>query len=297
MKTCFSTSAVLFIATLFLSACSREPQPTKSDIEQALTTLLPAFSRVTSLSVDAIQNLGTKVEPDWNARFHATIKVTSDTFVVVDEGTDSEVTFVQLIKREGEATEIFGKSVSRLYAGSWRTSLNFEGEPIPALGMPQSAFRKKVIVRGSKSETDYLAKQEEKWRLAMASTQREMEERRAAETRAAEQNRLAEERVNEENRRMLDDAPKLLIGTWRDENSLSTYLTNGTVTLKFDGGATEKTTWSIDGDIIVRKIFEIDDRPVKDGKVFHDKIVKITKTVIISKSLDNGSEFHATRIK
>src|ERR1035437_5490990 len=115
-----TSSIVFFILTALLFAgCSKEPQPSKSDIEQSLTTQLPAFARISSFSVDAMQNLGTKVEPAWQSRFRATIKVASDTFVA--DGMDSGVTFVRPVKRAGETTEIFGKSLSRLYAGAWRT--------------------------------------------------------------------------------------------------------------------------------------------------------------------------------
>jgi hypothetical protein len=188
MNTRASSIIVFILTALLFAGCSKEPQPSKSDIEQSLTTQLPAFARISSLSVDAMQNLGTKVEPAWQSRFRATIKVSSDTFA--PDGMDSAVTFVRPVKRDGETTEIFGKSLSRLYAGAWRTSLEFDGQPIPALGMPESAFApKKVIVRGSKAETDYLA-----------AAQREAEERRAAETRAAEAQRVAQAQQEENNR-------------------------------------------------------------------------------------------------
>jgi hypothetical protein len=199
MNTRTSSIAVFILTALLFAGCSKEPQPSKSDIEQSLTTQLPAFARISSLSVDAMQNLGTKVEPAWQSRFRATIKVASDTFAA--DGMDSGVTFVRPVKRDGEATEIFGKSVSRLFAGAWRTSLEFDGQPIPSLGMPESAFApNKVIVRGSKAETDYLAEQAEKKRQAVAAAQREAEAERIAQAQKAESDRIARERQQEAER-------------------------------------------------------------------------------------------------
>src|SRR4051812_5033111 len=102
-------SIVVLGGGVFLSSCAQEPQPSDSDIEQALVTQLPAFTRVSRLSVEAKQNLGTNVEPVWQARLRATIAVASDTFAF--ESENSEVSFVQPVKRSGESIEVFGKSL------------------------------------------------------------------------------------------------------------------------------------------------------------------------------------------
>lgn len=184
-----TSSIIRFILTaLLFTGCSKDPQPASSEIEQALNGSLPAFARVSSFSVEAMQNMGTKVEPVWQSRFRATVKVTSATFSA--ERTDPGVVLVRAIKQAGETTELFGKSVSTLHAGKWRTALELEGRPIEALGQPESAFGpQKVIIRGSKAETDYLA-----------SVQREAEERRAAEVRAAEAERIAQAKQAESDR-------------------------------------------------------------------------------------------------
>ena len=48
---------------ILLSACSTEPQPSEKDIERALTFELPSAARVSRFSVEAMQNIGTSVEP------------------------------------------------------------------------------------------------------------------------------------------------------------------------------------------------------------------------------------------
>ena len=185
MNTRTSSIVVFILTALLFAGCSKDPQPASSEIEQSLTGSLPAFALVSRFSVEAMQNMGTKVEPVWQSRFRATVKVTSATFAA--ERTDPGVVLVRPIKQAGETTELFGKLVSTLHAGKWRTALDLEGQPIQALGQPESAFGpQKVIIRGSKAETDYLA-----------AVQREAEERRAAEVRAAEAERVARAKQEE----------------------------------------------------------------------------------------------------
>ncbi|HUP59250.1 MAG TPA: hypothetical protein VNA69_02395 [Thermoanaerobaculia bacterium] len=150
---------ILLSGHVLLIACSGDPKPSKSEIEQSLAAQLPAFVRVSSFSVEAMQNIGTKVEPVWQSRFHASVKVTSPTFT--PDSAEAGVLFVRANKRDGDTTEVFGKSVSTLYAGRWRTQVLLEGQPIEALGRPENAFgTQKMIVRGSKDEAAYLLRQE-----------------------------------------------------------------------------------------------------------------------------------------
>src|ERR1035437_10339170 len=100
MNTRTSSIVVFTLTALLFAGCSKEPQPSKSDIEQSLTTQLPAFERVSSFWVDAMQNMGTKVEPVWQSRFRATVKVTSATFAA--DGTDPGFAFVRAVKQAGD---------------------------------------------------------------------------------------------------------------------------------------------------------------------------------------------------
>ncbi|MBK6725440.1 MAG: hypothetical protein IPG58_19910 [Acidobacteria bacterium] len=130
------------------TANTRKPQPSDelhpsgSDIEKALVTKIPTFTRVSSLSVVSIltaetnQDPGTKVV--WQARIKATITVTTDTFTLENE--DSKVMFVEPVKLSGETIEVFGNTVAELDAEGWRTTVELEGQPIEALGQPLSAF-------------------------------------------------------------------------------------------------------------------------------------------------------------
>jgi PBP1b-binding outer membrane lipoprotein LpoB len=70
MKTRISLIAA-FAALLFLVGCSKDPQPSTSEIKRSLATQLPAFAHLSNFSIEAMQNIGTKVDPAWHARFHA----------------------------------------------------------------------------------------------------------------------------------------------------------------------------------------------------------------------------------
>jgi hypothetical protein len=270
MKTRIS-SIMTFAVLLFLNGCSKDPQPSASEIVQSLDTQLPAFARVSSFSIEAMQNIGTKVDPVWHARFRAKVKVLSDTFA--PDGTVSGMTFLRVVKRNGEAIEMFGKSISKLYAGAWRTDFEFEGQPIEALGRPESAFAtKRVVIHGTKAEQDYLAGHEAFGR--------------------------ALERQVEEGKKRLAEASKLLIGTWRDENSQCTFNEDGTETAIFDSGHTSKSKWSVDGDILTQTVIERDGQPVQEKQIYRSKILEITKGTFETKEIgDKQREWHATKIK
>jgi len=183
------------------ASCSKEVRPASTEIEQVVTIGMPAFARLSSFSVEAMQNMGTEVEPVWQSRFRAAVKLTAATFAL--DGADPGVVFVRPIRQPGETIEVFGKSVSTLYGGKWRTQIDLEGQPIQALGQPESAFGpQKVIVRGSSAEAAYVVEQSEKRRQSILAAQKE-----------AEDQRLASERANEAVQRRLQVELQVLQGT------------------------------------------------------------------------------------
>lgn len=271
------------LALFCLTFCSKEPQPGRSEIEQALTTRIPAFARVSSFSVEAMQNMGTKVEPLWHARFRATITVASPTFA--SDGTDPSVTFVRAVKLKGDSIEVFGKSASTLYGGAWRTSIELEGQPLGALGLPEDAFGSgKVIVRGTKEESAYLSEQTEKRRMEAI-----------AAARQAEEQRLATERANEARRRMLASASRLLVGTWRDENSLTTYAQDGSLSGTYQNDTMVRGSWAIEGDTVITRTLERAGKPVTPF-MHRYEIIELTAESFVLRS-DSGKIYNATRVK
>ena len=259
---------LLLIITLAIASCAMgEQQPTKGEIEQSLAFQLPSFVSLSSFSIEAMQNMGTQVDPEWATRFRASIELKTDTFA--PDGEEPSVAFVRPVNRKGDTQEIFGKSASSLYMGSWRTSFRFDGQPIESLGQPASAFGpKKVIERGSKEESAYFAEKAE-------TEKREIVER-------ADKARLeAEARI-----KMLNDAPNLLVGSWRDENSLCVRHANGSIVVKLDREAEKRGTWSVDGDIVI---------DVFPDETWRTKIISINQSTFVSEC--NNTPWTAKRIK
>ena len=98
--------------------------------------------------------------------------------------------------------------------------------------------------------------------------------------------------------RMLAEAPKLIIGTWRDENSLSTYRADGTMIIEFKIGGTEGGKWSIGGGLLTCVIAERDGKALDNPDTYHYKILDINDSTFDAKEIeDGGAEWRATRVK
>jgi hypothetical protein len=74
---------------------------------------------------------------------------------------------------------------------------------------------------------------------------------------------------------------ELIVGRWRDENSLSTYSAYGEVVTKFDDGRTISGNWSIVADILTKRNREA-------------RIVELTNSTFVFE--DDGVVWHARRI-
>jgi hypothetical protein len=271
-----------------LLACSNEPKPTKADVERALREQLPAFARITALSLEAQENAGTKVEPIWRSRFQATVKLDANTFAP-DSRSDEGVAFVRLVKREGEVTRFFGKSISTLYAGTWRTQIALEGQGLDALGLPESSFGGKIIIRGSKEEAAFNAEQAERRRLAIAAAAREAQERS-----------LANERAAVRHRRMIAEAPKTIVGTWRNQRGVVLIRSDGTYHIDYeDVAATEDGTWSISNDLFMIRAtaLTIKGKPAPPGDQARCRIVRIEPSAYELQDVTSGAAYKAARIK
>ncbi len=95
-----STMVVAIVMLECLVSCAKDPQPSKSDIEEGISARLPGFVHLSGVSVEAMENRGTKVDPLWQARFRATLTINTDTFAA--ESSDGAVTFVRSVKRNGD---------------------------------------------------------------------------------------------------------------------------------------------------------------------------------------------------
>ncbi len=92
------------------------------------------------------------------------------------------------------------------------------------------------------------------------------------------------------------NAQKLAAGSWRDENSLTTYNADGTAISKFDSGVTAKGTWSINGDLLTTVWVEVNGKRLEKPKADRLQILELTREKFVSKGPD-GKEWHAVRVK
>lgn len=93
------------------------------------------------------------------------------------------------------------------------------------------------------------------------------------------------------------NASATLIGTWRDENSVTTYNNNGTFMSKLENGNIWKGTWFLDGDTLTIAPNELDGKKVspapRPDKV---QVVELTRDKFVSRS-SKGNLWHAAKVK
>ncbi|MCD6184646.1 MAG: hypothetical protein J7K84_02465 [Deltaproteobacteria bacterium] len=157
-KSSLRNLACLFIFIQIL-ACSSYKGPSKNEIQQTLAVDLPAYIEISNFDIEASQNAGTEVNPLYQTRFRATLRLKTDTFL--EHEREGNVLFVRPAKKNGESIEVFGRAESKLYAGAWQNSVKIDGSPLNSMGVPISMFNSaNVIIKGTQEEEKYRAKQQ-----------------------------------------------------------------------------------------------------------------------------------------
>ena len=106
-----------------------------------------------------------------------------------------------------------------------------------------------------------------------------------------------ERRANEAQKKLMPNAPKLIIGTWLGPLGVTTYNTDGTCIYKQDNGMISKCTWSIVGDIRTFKYTELSGKVLTKEIVTRSRILEISNEEYRVKSLEDGREWHLTRVR
>jgi len=152
--------AIALVALLsFLTGCSGENKPSGAEISAALAAELPDHLSVTSFDIEAMENTGSEVDPNYIARFKATMETQSSLYE--PDGSSGEQLFLKEVTTAGHSTELFGKSSSVLFQGGWRHDLLLDGNPVRSLGRPLASFAPKpTLIRGSDEEKAYFAELE-----------------------------------------------------------------------------------------------------------------------------------------
>lgn len=114
----------------------------------------------------------------------------------------------------------------------------------------------------------------------------------AAQARQADEMRTAQEKTQ-----MLADAPKLVIGSWKGGDQLSTYQSDGTNRILWDNGAKITRKWSINGDVLTLVITDINGQPPTNQREEQFRIVSITSSQFVVANLASGTTWTGTRVQ
>ncbi len=137
---------------VLLTGCGGENKPSETELRDALVGALPDHVKVTDFNVEAMQNEGNEVEPRFIARFNASVEVTDALYERDGRGRDP--VFLKKTGEAGDEADLFGKSMSILYEGTWQHNVGIDGNTLREMGQPRSDFAgAKTIVRGTDEET------------------------------------------------------------------------------------------------------------------------------------------------
>ena len=275
MKQLITSVVIATLVSLIMVACSGENKPATSEMKAALTQSISGHVELNSFAIQASQNFGNKVEPIYGSRFNSTVSAMVDLYKI--DKKDKGITFARLVTKRGKQTEVFGKITSKLYQGAWKHNIDIDGTPIRNLGVPLNQISAgRVIVRGSAEEKKYYAEIERK----------------------EKERRIEREREATELRKNIANAQNILVGTWRDKNSLCIYKSDSTVHIKFDKGSEEIQAWRVEGDMIY---FTGKKYKKKNGKWQPGNYKGIGRILYIDKNQytikENGDTYHAKRVK
>lgn len=168
-------AAILMV--LIAISCSRDVGPSESDIEQRLAVDLPHPWQITSLDVEASENVGTKVEPVVKSRFKAKLKLVESTYFV--DSNESAAVLLRPVLQAGDERELYGVATSVMKAGAWQTAFDFENDPLRDSGEPRTKFTGRTVVLGTDEETNYRTEIEERQRQQEAEARAGRERNRA----------------------------------------------------------------------------------------------------------------------
>jgi hypothetical protein len=184
---------------LLLQGCGHsEKRPGTQDYAKQFAVSIPAYWEIADFNVEATENVGNKVEPMYQARFKATVKLKTRTYEIVSR--EDNALFIRPMADKGEKREIYGRALAELSMGNWKINFSLENNPIPSMGQPKDFFiEAKVIVVGTPEESEYRVQIRQERGKALKTQQLE-EERQHAEQ---EKRRIAEE---EEGKRAIEAA-------------------------------------------------------------------------------------------
>lgn len=126
--------------------------------------------------------------------------------------------------------------------------------------------------------------------------QQRPESRAAAERERVKRKakRIAEERAQKEQDAKDAAVARIVIGTWRDENSVATYEADGAYTMRGANGVTAKGRWSVSNDRIVIKYEEWKGQPNTATERY--RVVSLAPSAMTLVGPRSGKEWHNIRV-
>jgi hypothetical protein len=187
------------LVLISFSGCQRDPfaaGPAHDELRSRFATELPANLKVVAFDIQASENIGNKVEPNFRTRFSARIQLTADTFLPAS--TEQNVLIVVRHLESGHNRDVFGVADSTVSGGAWATRFRLDADVLRSLGQPHDSFyaqAKRVVVRGSPDEAVFREAQRRERDAATqaAVTQRQREDQERIDIAQRDRDRIARE--------------------------------------------------------------------------------------------------------
>jgi hypothetical protein len=93
---------------------------------------------------------------------------------------------------------------------------------------------------------------------------------------------------------------KMIVGTWRDNNSVATYKADGTRHTKYDNGDESFGTWHVEGDIlidVINKYMKKNGTSMIFNRTYTMRFLYIDENRYTLRQESNGSIWNATKMK
>jgi len=133
-----------------LAACGNSGPDLKAHYQETL----PPNWTLESFSVEAKEEVGTKVAPEVHSRFKAEVAPTTD--LVQKVGTLADTDVLKVTVKKGEDNKVFGIARSRYIGEEWKTRFELSEAPNFGAGKPASEFAAKQVVVGSSAYRNLL---------------------------------------------------------------------------------------------------------------------------------------------
>ena len=132
--------------------------PSGEELAASFAATLPPGWSLSAFNIEASENYGTTVEPEWFYRFNAPVALAADTFM--DAGRDGSVTLLTPLGTAGETRTFYGLASAVRQRGDWLITFDLENNPTAGMGNPRDFFSGRLIVKGSEEEAAYRAQRE-----------------------------------------------------------------------------------------------------------------------------------------